>query len=168
MDWPDTPGPSDRLTPPYCRETAGRASALSRIDADCCKEMLMFPRVWRSTRFTRLIVTMLTSFDHNFLKSTNFSASRPSWNAEWRDLALGAKSNFQNANFHAEISRNFDFQGEEAGPLCSWPPSFLCLANEGHVVNRGEPNSFPCFLFPTPAFDTALGDDSFLYTSIHE
>ena len=24
----------------------------------------------------------LTCFDHNFLKSTNFSASRPSWNAE--------------------------------------------------------------------------------------
>ena len=48
-----------------------------------------------------------TCFDHNFVKSTNFSASRPSWNAELRDLALGAKSNFQIANFHAEISRNF-------------------------------------------------------------
>ena len=63
-----------------------------------------------------LLVQETTCFDHNFLKSTNFSASRPSWNAEWRDLALGAKSNFQSANFHAEISRNFSWHGGSAEP----------------------------------------------------
>ena len=70
---------------------------------------------------------MLTCFDHNFLKSTNFSASRPSWNAEWRDLALGAKSNFQNANFHAEISRNF-----------SWWPTAPRLLRRAKALQRFE------------------------------
>ena len=67
----------------------------------------------------RRTLNVSTCFDHNFLKSTNFSASRPSWNAEWRDLALGAKSNFQSANFHAEISRNFMTSSAQARSTCS-------------------------------------------------
>ena len=49
------------------------------------------PRAVARLLHHRPSVHKLTCFDHNFLKSTNFSASRPSWNAEWRDLAVGAK-----------------------------------------------------------------------------
>ena len=59
-----------------------------------------------------------TCFDHNFLKSTNFSASRLSWCTARRDLALGTKRKKLNANFDDEISR---------GPARGWRSRGLAL-----------------------------------------